>query len=214
MTSPIFLALDLKDLTEATNKVMLLKDYLFGVKLGMEFFYANGKEGYLKIKSLGLPIFLDLKIHDIPNTTYAAILSLSDIAPDFISVHGCSDRAALEKAKEASIKTGIKLLAVTELTSSMHQNVYERASICLSHGFDGIICSGNENRELRKRFGNKFLIVNPAIRPRGISLDDQKRISTPKSAINDGANYLVIGRPILNSADPINMVRTILEEIK
>jgi orotidine-5'-phosphate decarboxylase len=216
MKSPIFLALDIKDVDEAVIRIDNIKRYLYGIKIGMEFFYANGKTGYLKIKELGLPIFLDLKIHDIPNTTHNAILSLADIAPEFVSIHGCSDSEVLKRAKEASLKTGIGLLAVTALTSGSDSINYEMVENCLAHNIDGLICSGKENKELRKIFGQKFFIVNPGIRPENSLINDQnpRRVITPKEAMENGANFLVIGRPILNAADPLKAAQEILETIQ
>ena len=197
-----------------------VKRHAGGLKLGLEFFAANGPDGVSAIAQLGLPVFLDLKLHDIPNTVAKAIQALHALKPAVITVHGAGGQAMLEEAK-ASAPAGTKVVAVTVLTSldesdlaatgvngNPHDQVERLAALAKSAGLDGIVCSGNEVKAARKAWANGFFVV-PGIRPADGSSGDQKRVMTPRTAMDAGASILVIGRPVTDAADPDEALRAI-----
>ena len=220
MTSPIYVAIDTPDLAQATKLAKAVKRHAGGVKLGLEFFAANGPAGVAAIAQVGLPLFLDLKLHDIPNTVAKAIHALRPLEPAVVTVHGAGGRSMLEEAKAAA-PAGTKVVAVTVLTSldesdlaatgvdgSPHDQVERLAALAKSAGLDGIVCSGNEVRAARKAWGTGFFVV-PGIRPADADSGDQKRVMTPRTAMDAGASILVIGRPITGAADPDEALRAI-----
>ena len=218
--SPIFVAIDTPDLTRAREIARAVRGVAGGLKLGLEFFAANGPTGVSELGDFGLPIFLDLKLHDIPNTVAKAVQALRSLEPAILTVHAAGGLAMLEDAKAAaSPKT--KVVAVTLLTSldskdlaatgvkdSPAAQVQRLAALAKSAGLDGIVCSGAEVRAARKAWPDGFLVV-PGVRPKGSSVADQKRVVTPRQAIDDGASILVIGRPITDADDPSAAVRSI-----
>ena len=220
MSSPIFVAIDTPDLDRARTLAKAVKRHAGGLKLGLEFFAANGPEGVGEIAHLGLPLFLDLKLHDIPNTVAKAVQALRPLEPAVLTVHGAGGRAMLEEAKAAA-PAATKVVAVTVLTSldeddlaatgvsgNPHDQVKRLASLARSAGLDGIVCSGNEVQAARKAWSNGFFVV-PGIRPTGGSEADQKRIMTPRKAMDSGASILVIGRPVTGAADRDEALRAI-----
>lgn len=220
MTSPIFVAIDTPDLDHARKLAKAVKRHAGGIKLGLEFFAANGPAGVADIAHVGLPLFLDLKLHDIPNTVAKAVQALRPLEPAVLTVHGAGGRAMLEEAKAAA-PTGTRVVAVTVLTSldlddlaatgvggSPHDQVERLASLAKSAGLDGIVCSGNEVKAARKGWGNGFLVV-PGIRPAEGDVGDQKRVMTPRKAMDAGASILVIGRPVTGADDPDAALRAI-----
>ena len=220
MTSPIYVAIDTPDMDRARAIAMAVKRHAGGLKLGLEFFCHNGRHGVMELAELGLPIFLDLKLHDIPNTVAKAIQALAPITPAVLTVHAAGGRAMLEDAKAAA-PTGTKVVAVTVLTSldgddlasigvraDNHEQVERLAALAKEAGLDGIVCSGNEVSAVRRKWKDGFFVV-PGIRPANAQLGDQKRVMTPRGAIDAGASILVIGRPITGAADPAIALREI-----
>jgi len=220
VTSPIYVAIDTPDLDRAKSLAKAVKRHAGGLKLGLEFFAANGPDGVGEIAHMGLPVFLDLKLHDIPNTVAKAIQALRPLEPAVLTVHGAGGRAMLEEAKAAA-PNGTKVVAVTVLTSldgadlmatgvkgDPHDQVERLAALAKSAGLDGIVCSGNEVRTARKAWSNGFFVV-PGIRPADGTSADQKRVMTPRNAMDAGASILVIGRPVTGAADPDEALRAI-----
>ena len=211
--NPIFVAIDTPDLSRAAAIAEAVKAQAGGVKLGLEFFSAQGPEGVRHIGAIGLPIFLDLKLHDIPNTVAKAVEALAPLEPQILTVHAFGGHEMLLAAKKAA-PPKTKVVAVTLLTSldagdlddlgierSPAGQVSRLAQIARDSGIDGIVCSGAEVGEAKSAWPNGFFVV-PGIRPLGAEVGDQKRVVTPAKALSDGASILVIGRPITGSANP------------
>lgn len=220
MTSPIYVAIDTPDMDRARVIATAVKRHAGGLKLGLEFFCHNGRHGVMELAELGLPIFLDLKLHDIPNTVAKSIQALAPIIPAVLTVHAAGGRAMLEDAKAAA-PTGTKIVAVTVLTSldrddlvsigvnaDNHAQVERLAALAKDAGLDGIVCSGNEVAAVRRKWKDGFFVV-PGIRPANTQLGDQKRVMTPRGAIDAGASILVIGRPVTGAEDPATALREI-----
>ena len=220
MSNPIYLALDLPQIEPAKALLAKVKSHIGGVKLGLEFFCAHGSHGLHEIAHMGLPIFLDLKFHDIPNTVPGAMQPIHVYEPAIVTVHASGGRAMMEDAKAAAAE-GCKVVAVTMLTSldetdlarsgvagSPHDHVMRLADLAHAAGLDGIVCSGREVGEVRRQWKDGFFVV-PGLRPAGNSVGDQKRTVTPRQARDDGASVLVIGRPISRAEDPLAAARAI-----
>ena len=218
--SPIFVAIDTADLARARDIAKAVRASAGGLKLGLEFFTANGPVGVAELAEFGLPIFLDLKLHDIPNTVAKAVQALGPLEPAILTVHAAGGQAMLENAKAAAAaKT--KVVAVTVLTSldqrdlaaagvkgSPAEQVTRLAELARSAGLDGIVCSGEEVAAARKAWPDGFFVV-PGVRPADGSAADQKRIVSPRAALDAGASILVIGRPITEADDPAAAIRAI-----
>lgn len=229
----IFCALDTVDVDTAVALASTLKGVVGGVKLGLEFFCANGADGYRRVSEAGLPIFLDLKFHDIPNTVAGAIRAVAPLAPRILTIHTQGGpemmRRAVDTAKEEAEKYGIKapsVVGVTILTSldeadlraigvsgAVSAQVERLAALAASSGLDGIVCSPKEITLARAATNPDFQLVVPGIRPAGSAVGDQKRVMTPTDAVNAGADVLVIGRPITQADDPAAAARTIASEL-
>ena len=220
MTRPIYVAIDTPDLEQARALAKAVQGHAGGIKLGLEFFCHNGRAGVMDIAHLGLPIFLDLKLHDIPNTVAKAVLALRPFEPAILTVHAAGGRAMMEDAK-ASAPAGTKVVAVTMLTSLDQADlkstgiggaplaqVERLAMLAREAGLDGIVCSGQEVAAVRKAWPTGFLVV-PGIRPADNAIADQKRVITPRAAMDAGASVLVIGRPITGAEDPVAALRAI-----
>ncbi|WP_394728088.1 orotidine-5'-phosphate decarboxylase [Altererythrobacter sp. GH1-8] len=221
MTNPIYLALDIPQMAPAKALVEKLKGHIGGVKLGLEFFCAHGHHGVHEIAhASGLPIFLDLKLHDIPNTVAGAMQAIHVLEPAIVTIHASGGRAMMEDAKAAAAD-GCKVVAVTMLTSlderdmartglsgSAHDQVLRLADLAQEAGLDGIVCSGHEVGAVHKQWKDGFFVV-PGLRPGGKAAGDQKRVVTPRAARDDGASVLVIGRPISKADDPVAAARAI-----
>jgi orotidine-5'-phosphate decarboxylase len=218
--SPIFLALDATDPAVAKALAMRVRHHVGGLKLGLEFFSANGLHGVREMAELGLPIFLDLKLHDIPNTVAKAVRALSVVEPAILTVHASGGRAMLEDAK-ASAPTGTKVVAVTVLTSlddddlhatgvngDSHEQVERLTALAREAGLDGVVCSGKEVAAARRQWPGGFFVV-PGVRPANGHAGDQKRVITPRQALDAGASILVVGRPITQAANPDEAARAI-----
>ena len=218
--NPIFVAIDTPSLERAKVLAEQVRANAGGVKLGLEFFSANGPAGVAAILQLGLPVFLDVKLHDIPNTVAKAVEALAPLEPAVLTVHAAGGRAMLEAAKAAA-PAGTKVVAVTVLTSldsdDLHsigvsaeprEQVERLAELARSAGLDGIVCSGGEVAAARAAWPDGFFVV-PGVRPPGGEVSDQKRVVTPRQALEDGASILVIGRPITAAEDPTTALRDI-----
>ena len=230
----IYVPLDNVDLEQSQRLSLMLKDQIGGVKIGKEFFTKFGPEGVTKIRNLGVPIFLDLKFHDIPNTVAGAIRSAISLEPSILNVHAQGGRDMLLASRDAIDneidKLGCKpplLFGVTVLTSmnksdlretgvadSVLEQVKRLTLLCAETGLDGVVCSANEIKIVREVGGEDFKIITPGIRPAWSERGDQKRIVTPAEAIKRGGDFLVIGRPITQSQDPANSTRKIIGEIQ
>ena len=220
MTSPIWIAIDTPDLERAKSIALGVRRHVGGIKLGLEFFCANGRAGIHEMARLRLPIFLDLKLHDIPNTVAKAVQALRPLDPAILTVHASGGRAMMEDAKAAA-PAGCKVVAVTVLTSldagdlasagvagSAHDQVMRLAAGAREAGLDGIVCSGSEVAAVHKIWPHGFFVV-PGVRPTHGATADQKRVVTPRAALDAGASILVVGRPITQAADPDAAVRAI-----
>ena len=217
---PIFVAIDTPDLHRAADLVREVSGHAGGVKLGLEFFCANGPEGVMRIADSGLPIFLDLKLHDIPNTVANAVGALGPLEPAILTVHAAGGTAMMQAAKTAA-PPGTKVVGVTVLTSldaddlsatgivgTPAAQVERLAALARQSGIDGIVCSGAEVAAARQSWPEGFFVV-PGVRPAGAKAGDQKRVVTPAEALHQGASILVIGRPITAADDPARAIQRI-----
>ena len=224
----IFVALDTTDLEGALTLGRNLKGLIGGVKVGKEFFTALGPDGVKAVSELGLPVFLDLKFHDIPATVAGAVKAATALKPFMLNVHasggGAMMRAAVDAAGNAPERPLV--LAVTVLTSmgdddlaaagipdTAGTQVQRLANLAKDSGIDGVVCSALEAETLRADLGDDFKLVVPGIRPEWAAANDQKRIVTPSQAVALGADYLVIGRPITGADDPAIAARRIADEL-
>jgi orotidine-5'-phosphate decarboxylase len=211
--NPIFVAIDTPSMERAHSLAEQVRGAAGGVKLGLEFFSANGPEGVAAIAALGLPVFLDVKLHDIPNTVAKAVEALAPLKPAVLTVHAAGGRAMLGAAKAAA-SPETRVVAVTVLTSldgddlrsigvdsEPREQVERLAALARSAGLDGIVCSGAEVAAAKAAWPEGFFVV-PGVRPPGGDVSDQKRVVTPRQALDDGASILVIGRPITGAEDP------------
>ncbi len=235
-TTPlIYCAIDTPDLNAARHLAAAMQDAECGIKLGLEFFNANGPQGVAAIRQAcpDLKLFLDLKCHDIPNTVAGAIRAVIRLAPSYLTLHAAGGaemmRAAQDAATEESMRLGVNppaLLAVTVLTSlddlalqstgqqtPAADQVLRLAELTHAAGLPGIVCAGPDISAVRKALGQHFILMVPGIRPAGSAALDQKRVMTPKDAITIGATHLVIGRPITGAPDPARAARDILETL-
>jgi orotidine-5'-phosphate decarboxylase len=227
--NPICVALDTTDLVRARDLARALAAHVGYMKVGMEFFYAHSNKGYETVAAEGLPIFLDLKLHDIPNTVASGMKALMQLSPRpaIVNLHAQGGLDMMKAAAEA-VGGRAKLIAVTILTSLSNQDIWSAglnpayetnthatnlATLAKSAGLDGVVCSPHDLSGIRQTVGGAFLTVVPGIRPADTASDDQKRIATPQAALAAGADILVIGRAITNSPDPAAAAAKILSEI-
>ena len=220
-SSKIIVALDSNNLNKILKHVRTLKEHVYAFKIGYEFFFNFGIIGYKKIYSICPRIFLDLKMHDIPNTVKNGLEALINIKPVFTTIHISGGDKMMQSTKLNNEFT--KILGVSILTSldtkqvkkyynekNLKVLVKKFASFAKKNKLDGIVCSPKEIKHVREIVGNDFIIVTPGIRINSkIKKDDQKRVATPRKAIDLGANYLVIGRPITEAKDPIKVLKDI-----
>ena len=223
--NPIFVAIDTPRMERARSLAEQVRGAAGGVKLGLEFFSANGPEGVASIAALGLPVFLDVKLHDIPNTVAKAVEALAPLRPAVLTVHAAGGRAMLEAAKAAA-SPETRVVAVTVLTSldgddlrsigvdsEPRDQVARLSSLARSAGLDGIVCSGAEVAAANSAWPDGFFVV-PGVRLPGGDVSDQKRVVTPRQALDDGASILVIGRPITGAEDPAAALSTIAATLR
>jgi orotidine-5'-phosphate decarboxylase len=222
----IYCAIDTPDLAAAERLVGALAGSVGGIKLGLEFFAANGPAGVARLAETGLPVFLDVKLHDIPNTVAGAVRALMPLAPRILTVHAGGGRAMLEAAVEAKGAAETRIVGVTVLTSlddddlgrmgwagGSATTVMRLAEEAKAGGLDGIVCSPREAAAMRAAFGPDFLLVVPGIRPAWAAAGDQKRVTTPADAAAAGADVLVIGRPITGADEPAAAAQRIAAEL-
>ena len=220
----IILALDTTNLDEAINVTKIVKDKIFTVKLGLEFFNAHGKAGVKKFNEIGITnLMLDLKLKDIPETVYKAIKALDDIKFGFLTIHGQGGKSMIYKAKKAAdeIKSRPKIMMVTILTalndedlktmgsnSTANEQVEKLAKLAKETGV-GIVCSGHEAKNVRKIIGPNFLIFTPGIRMNKDNKDDQQRVCTPMESIKNGSDKIIMGRSLMkgNIVENLNLVQ-------
>ena len=220
MTNPVYLALDVPRLRDGVDLAKKVKAHVGGIKLGLEFFCAHGAHGVHMIGQLGLPIFLDLKLYDIPNTVAGAMHAIHALEPAIVTIHASGGRAMMEDAKAAAGEH-TKVVGVTMLTSmddrdlqrtgvdgTAHDQVMRLAELAKDSGLDGIVCSGHEVKAVHEQWRDGYFVV-PGLRPAGSAVGDQKRVVTPRQARDDGASVLVIGRPISRADDPAEAARAI-----
>ncbi|MFQ5958546.1 MAG: orotidine-5'-phosphate decarboxylase [Alphaproteobacteria bacterium] len=226
-------AIDTVEFDTAVTLAASLRDVVGGVKLGLEFFTAHGPEGVAAVAEGGLSVFLDLKYYDIPNTVAGAIRASVGLNPFMISVHVGGGPAMLRAAMAASFRVADQnggrrplVVGITVLTSfddddveavgmkgPLPDQVRRLADLAQETGLDGVVASAYEIADLRDQCGDDFVIVVPGIRPAWSSADDQKRIVTPAEAVRRGADYLVVGRPIIRAEDPPAAARRIVEDV-
>lgn len=220
------IALDF-DTEDAVNNFLDNFDEPLFVKVGMELFYQTGPQLIKSIKERGHDIFLDLKLHDIPNTVGKAMEGLSKLDVDLVNVHAAGGTIMMERAVAGIRKhnSDIKIIAVTQLTStsqemlneqqniksSMDEAVLNYATLAQKAGLDGVVCSPLETTMLKDHLGASFLKVTPGIRPADSETDDQKRVTTPEDAKKLGSTHIVVGRPITQSDDPVTSYHKIKE---
>ncbi len=231
----VFCSIDTPQIDRALALAAAMQRAGCGIKLGLEFFGSCGPQGVKDIRTAypDLPLFLDLKFHDIPNTVAAAIRAVVPLAPAYVNVHAAGGLEMMQEAQEAALHTasheGVpppRVLAVTVLTSlddeglsgigfagTASQTVAGLAALAKSAGLAGVVCSGHEIESLRLICGADFTLMVPGIRPSGAQTQDQKRVMTPSDAVRRGASHLVIGRPITAAADPAQAARDILSSI-
>lgn len=222
------LALDVPDREEALRLVESLGDDLAVVKVGLQLFIAGGPDIVRELRQRQLEIFLDLKLHDIPNTMAGAVDSLAALDVAMTTLHSTAGPSAIAATAAAAGEAGPALLAVTVLTSLSEEElgrvagrptqagaeVSRRAALALEAGADGLVASPREVRRLRETWGEAPLLVIPGIRPAGTASADQSRIAAPAAALRDGADLLVVGRPIRDATDPRRALRAILDEMR
>lgn len=230
----LIVALDVSTMDDMKEIVTSLGDAVSFYKVGMELFYAEGEQTVRFLQEQNKQVFLDLKLHDIPNTVAHGVSSLTRLGANLITMHGQGGpvmmKAAVQAARETAEQLGVeraKLLAITVLTSfddeawtstggqlPISDQVIRLAKLAKDCGMDGVVCSALEAKMIREACGDDFLIVTPGIRPSFAATNDQKRIATPASALQDGASRLVIGRPITQAENPREAVRLIIEEME
>lgn len=223
--NPIICALDTQDLNEAISWANGLRDKVGMVKLGLEFFAAHGPSGVREVAKCNVPIFLDLKLYDIPNTVARTVEAIKALDVEMLTLHISGGTKMLKEALSIVQGKKIKLIGVTVLTSMGNEDLSELgvareaksqvillAKLVKKIGLHGVVCSALEAQEVRQECGKDFKIITPGIRMnRGH--DDQKRTATPKEAINSGADYIVIGRPITESSNPASSAELILKSL-
>ncbi|GGF77566.1 orotidine 5'-phosphate decarboxylase [Paenibacillus albidus] len=235
MAQRLMVALDYPEVAQAKLLMEKLEGIPCYMKVGMQLFYAAGPEFIRELKSRGYSVFLDVKMHDIPNTVKGGAESLTKLGVDMFNVHAAGGRAMMEAARagaEAAVKHNSLLhmpliIAVTQLTStsqevmngeigisgSVGDTVVRYAKLAAEAGLDGVVASPQESAAVAAACGPSFRTVTPGIRPAGSSLDDQSRVMTPGQAIRQGSHYLVVGRPVTAAPDPRQAALTIIEEM-
>ncbi|HMC33994.1 MAG: orotidine 5'-phosphate decarboxylase [Deltaproteobacteria bacterium 13_1_20CM_2_69_21] len=219
--NPICAALDVKDPAAAERLASRLAGHVGLFKVGLELFLAHGRASVDAIRKFGLPIFLDLKLHDIPQTVERAARGVAELGVDYLTVHASGGSEMIRAARRALPRT--KLLAVTALTSlgpddldavGLARDAVPRlARLAVAAGADGVVCAPQEVSALRASLGPGLLLVVPGIRPAGAAPGDQRRTGTPAEAIRAGASILVIGRPLRDASDPAAAADAIAREI-
>jgi orotidine-5'-phosphate decarboxylase len=228
MTDPkVIVALDFPQAAPALALAQKLDASKCRLKVGKELFTSAGPQLVEQLQKLGFDIFLDLKFHDIPNTTAQACKAAAGLGVWMVNVHAMGGKRMMEAAREAlaNVERRPKLIAVTVLTSMAQEDLHGiginsspahmvslLADLVHDSGLDGVVCSAQEAASLRQQFGKEFVLVTPGIRPANAAANDQQRIMTPRMALDAGSSYLVIGRPITQAPDPLQALQDILKE--
>ena len=231
--APIYCALDTVDIAKAISLAKALVGTVGGMKLGLEFFSSNGADGFKSVAETGMPIFLDLKFHDIPNTVAGAIRAVAPLGPKMLTIHTLGGPDMMRRAADTAVEEALKLgknkpsvIGVTMLTSmddsdaaaigvatSVQDQVVRLAELAVKNGLDGIVCSPKEIALVRAVTPPNFKLVVPGIRPEGSAAGDQKRVMTPLAAREAGADILVIGRPITQAENPARAANEIAKTL-
>ena len=230
----LIVALDVSSKAEVAGVVARLGDAVDFYKIGLELFSAEGPDVVRMVKDAGKRVFLDLKLHDIPRTVARAVKAGAGLGVDLMTLHASGGKAMIQAAAEAAATFGVaapKLLAVTALTSldqsdltdlgigrAMADHVEAMGLLAITNGADGIVCSPKEVANMNRVLipaaqGRSVVFVTPGVRPAGADVGDQKRVATPAGAVRDGSTHLVVGRPILEAADPVAAARAIRAEM-
>lgn len=226
----VFVALDTPDLDTAVGWARAVAPYVGGLKIGLEFVTANGPAGVEKIVALGREVFLDVKYHDIPNTVAGAVRAAAGLGVAVINIHAGGGPEMMRRAAaardDAGGADGPKLIGVSVLTSMDDDDLAavgqlspvaaqaaRLAQLAADCGLDGVVCAAQEISDMRRRHGRGFMLVVPGIRPEWAAAGDQKRIMTPRQAVDLGADIVVIGRPITQAGDPAGAAARIAEEL-
>jgi orotidine-5'-phosphate decarboxylase len=228
LTDRLIVALDVKSGAAATRLVEQLGDAVSFYKIGSELFTLAGPDIVKKLKQQGKRVFLDLKFHDIPNTVANAVKAATALDVDLLTLHASGGRNMIQAARQAVGETGTRILAVTVLTSfgvddaeqvwgkqinSLREEVTRLAQLAADAGAHGVVASPLEAETLKRRHGADFLVVTPGIRPAGAERGDQARVATPAEALRAGADYLVVGRPVIEAPEPGAVVAQMQEEM-
>jgi len=232
MSAEIYCAIDTNELARAKTLAAQLTGLVGGFKIGMEYFYAHGAAGYQALADHAVPVFLDLKLHDIPNTVASAVRALAPLEPALLNVHAGGGAAMMRAAADAAAEAkdmGFRaptMLAVTVLTSleeadlqamgvsgTPRDQVLRLAGLARANGMGGVVCSAHEIEPLRAEMGPDFKLIVPGIRPAGSATHDQKRVMTPQAAQKAGADILVIGRAITGADDPAMAAQSIAADL-
>ena len=226
--NPIFCAIDISNIDKAVALVDQISPHIGGIKLGLEFFTSCGLLGMEKIKKFEIPIFIDLKLYDIPNTVKQALSNILQFQPEFTTLHLSGGSEMLTECVKAKneLHSRTKLIGVTMLTSfndaiiseigiekSVNENVKQLTQLAVNCGMDGIVCSPLEISEVKNTHESKLQIISPGIRGKENAVNDQKRTLSAKEAIDAGADILVVGRPITDAKDPAKAAENICSEI-
>ncbi len=224
----LMLALDLPDAESAFEMLGKLRGSLEWVKIGLQMYIKYGADFVRKVSDMGFKIFLDLKLHDIPNTVASAVGSLEGLPISMLTIHTCGGREMMQRALEKAAQTNpeLRLLGVTVLTSFNEEGLAETgvalapaqqvellAKLAVSSGMKGLVCSPLEIGSLRKILPEDVVLVTPGIRPAGSNADEQKRVMTPALAAKAGSNFIVVGRPILKADNPAEAAKAIIAEL-
>ncbi|WP_394349574.1 orotidine-5'-phosphate decarboxylase [Propionispora hippei] len=230
----LIVALDVPNMNQVRNLVEKLGDSVSYYKVGMELYYSTGREVIAYLRSLNKDVFLDLKLHDIPNTVAQSLGVLTELGASMLNIHASGGLAMMKAASQAVANKAAQLevsrpalIAVTVLTSidaadwanlrhdmSIKEHVVHLAKLAQSAGIDGVVASPQEAEAIRAACGERFIIVTPGVRPQGAAINDQSRIATPREALKQGAHHLVIGRPITAAADPRTAALEICKEME
>ena len=226
--NPIFCAIDTSNIETATNLVSQIKPHIGGIKLGLEFFTSCGISGCHTMKEFDLPMFIDLKLHDIPNTVASALRGIFSLEPEYTTLHisGGSEMLKSSVSLKNELRSKTNLLGVTILTSfddntieelgfgsSVKHSIEQLTSIAHESGLDGIVCSPHEVKYIKETYKNKLKLIVPGIRSSNNVNNDQKRTLSAKEAISAGADIIVVGRPITKAKDPAESAQKLLQEI-
>lgn len=231
-TARLIVALDVPTLSAARRWVRRLRPHVSFFKIGSQLFTAEGPPAVRELVRLGADVFLDLKFHDIPNTVAGAVVAAASLGVSMLTVHASGGVEMMAAAREAlrrhcGERERPRIVAVTLLTSldenttrrmgcrgTVRSNVVRLARLAQAAGLDGVVASPEELAAIRRACGEKFLIVTPGIRPAGARRGDHARVATPGAAVAAGADYLVVGRPILDAREPVHLVKQILDEMR